>query len=104
MRTAFISIVPSPYQRDLFGALAERPEVDLSVFYLEATAPDSPWPEKALAPYEKKLPGFWFPLGNARIHVNWPLPSLHSFDVVVLNTLMSLTGQWLMRGPLRRRR
>lgn len=104
IRTAFISVVPSPYQRDLFGALAQRPEVELSVYYLEKDAPDSPWPEKSLARYEKYLPGFWFPLGTARIHVNWALPPLHSFDVVVLNTLMSVTGQWLMRGPLRGRR
>ncbi len=101
IRAAFISVVPSPYQRDLFRALAERPEVDLSVLYLEDAAPDSPWPEKALAPYERRLPGFWFPLGSARVHVNWSLPPLGSFDVVVLNTLMSLTAQWLMRGPLR---
>jgi hypothetical protein len=32
-RLGIISVVPSPYQRDLFGALAARPEVDLSVFY-----------------------------------------------------------------------
>ena len=78
--------------------------MELSVFYLERAAPDSPWPEKALAPYQRLLPGFWFPLGNARIHVNWQLPALDSYDVVVLNTLMSATAQRLMRGPLRKRR
>jgi glycosyltransferase involved in cell wall biosynthesis len=101
MKAAFVSVVPSPYQRDLFRALAARPEVDLSVFYLEAAAPDSPWPEKALAPYERILRGTWLALGSARCHVNWPLPSLRSYDIVVMNTLMSLTGQWLMRMSLR---
>jgi len=100
MKAAFVSVVPSPYQRDLFQALAQRPEVQLSVFYLEAAAPDSPWPQKPLAAYEKILRGFWFALGSARCHVNWP-PRLRDFDVVVMNTLMSLTGQWLMRGALR---
>lgn len=103
MKVAFVSVVPSPYQRDLFRALAARPEVELSVFYLEAAAPDSPWPEKALAPFEQILRGTWLPLGAARCHVNWPLPKLRAYDVVVLNTLMSLTGQWLMRTSLRGR-
>jgi glycosyltransferase involved in cell wall biosynthesis len=103
MKAAFVSVVPSPYQRDLFHALAQRPEVDLSVFYLEAASPDSPWPQKALETYEKILPGFWFPIGSARCHVNWP-PHLRQFDVVVMNTLMSLTGQWIMRRVFRGRR
>ncbi|MCE9612268.1 MAG: glycosyltransferase family 4 protein [Chthoniobacter sp.] len=104
MKVAFISVVPSPYQRDLFRALAVRPEVELSVFYLEAAAPDSPWPEKALAPFEQILRGTWLPLGAARCHVNWPLPRVRDYDVVVMNTLMSLTGQWMMRTSLRGRR
>ena len=103
MKVAFVSVVPSPYQRDLFRALAARREVELSVFYLEAAAPDSPWPEKALAPYERILPGTWLPLGSARCHVNWPPPKLRGYDVVVMNTLMSLTAQWLMRTSLRGR-
>jgi glycosyltransferase involved in cell wall biosynthesis len=101
MRVAFFSVVPSPYQRDLFQALALRPEIDLHVFYLEAAAPDSPWPPRPLAAYETILRGFWFPIGGARCHVNWRLPNLAKFDVVVLNTLMSITAQWLMRAMLR---
>src|SRR3954467_9628238 len=103
LRVAFICVVPSPYQRDLLAALAARPEIDLLVYYMERAAPDSPWPEKPLAPYESYLPGFWFPIGSRRCHVNWGLPDFRRYDVVVLNTLMSLTAQWLMRGPLRRR-
>ncbi len=60
LRVAFICVVPSPYQRDLFAALAARPEVDLHVYYMERAAPDSPWPEKPLAAYEEYLKGFWF--------------------------------------------
>lgn len=104
IRAAFVSVVPSPYQRDLFAALAARGDVDLRVFYMERAAPDSPWPEKALAPWESYLPGFWFPLGHARVHVNAGLPDPGDFDVVVVNTLMSLTGQWLMRARCRRAR
>jgi len=100
-RVGIISVVPSPYQRDLFSALARRSEVELSVYYMEAASPDSPWPAKPLAPYERILPGFWFPLGAARVHLNWHLPRLEKFDVVVLNSLMSVTAQRLMRGRLR---
>ena len=101
IRVAFVSVVPSPYQRDLFAAIAARSDVTPRVFYMERAAPDSPWPERPLAPYESFLPGFWFPIGSARVHVNWRLPSPRDFDVIVCNTLMSLTGQWLMRRKLR---
>jgi len=101
IRVALVSVVPSPYQRDMFAALAARTDVTPRVFYMERSAPDSPWPERPLAPYESYLPGFWFPLGGARVHINWRLPSPRNFDVVVCNTLMSLTGQWLMRRKLR---
>lgn len=102
-KVAFFSVVPSPYQRDLFRALAAHPQVHLRVFYLEAASPDSPWPVRPLASYEQILRGFWLPLGSARTHVNWPLPKLDDFDVVVMNTLMSLTAQRLMRTVLRRK-
>ena len=102
IRVAFVSVVPSPYQRDLFAALAARPELAVRIFYMEKAAPDSPWPERPLAPHESYLPGFWFPIGRARVHLNWRLPSPGDYDVIVCNTLMSLTGQWLMRSRLRR--
>lgn len=103
MKVAFFSVVPSPYQRDMFRALACTPGVELSVFYFEAGVPESPWPKAALEPYEQILPGFGFSLGKARLQVNWPLPNLRQFDVVVCNTMLtSPTGQWLMRFALRR--
>ena len=104
IRVAFVTVVPSPYQRDLFAALAARPEVAMRVFYMEKAAPDSPWPDRPLAPRENYLPGFWFPIGSARVHLNWRLPSPNDCDVIVCNTLMSLTGQWLVRAKLRRSR
>ena len=97
----FITIVPSPYQRDFFLALAARPEIELKVYYLEAASPDYPWPEAILRPYESILPGFWIPLGRARWHFNWRLPDVAHADYVVLSSYCSLTGQWLMRRRLR---
>jgi glycosyltransferase involved in cell wall biosynthesis len=98
---AVVSVVPSPYQRDLFAALARRPEVRLRVYYMEAAAPDSPWPEKAMQPYETILPGRWFSVGSRRVHMNWRLPDLRPFQAVILNTLMSVTGQWIMRKAVK---
>lgn len=98
---AFISVVPSPYQRDLFAELATRPGIVLEVFYLESASPDSPWPKADLHPFETILPGFWLPIGSARCHCNWGLPDLKKFDLVVMNTLMSLTAQIAMRCPLK---
>jgi glycosyltransferase involved in cell wall biosynthesis len=103
-KALFITIVPSPYQRDLFEALAARDDVDLSVCYMEAASPDSPWPVKSLRPFERIMPGLWVPIGGARGHLNWGLPDLSEPDIVVLSSFTSLTGQWLMRGPLRRKR
>ena len=102
-RVAFLSVVPSPYQRDIFAALARRDDVDLRVHYLEAAAPDSPWPVKPLPEGSQILRGFWFPIGSARCHVNLPLPDFRDRDLVVLNTMMSATAQWLMRCGLRRK-
>jgi len=102
-KAAFVTIVPSPYQRDLFGALAAREDVDISVYYLESASPDSPWPERTLRPFERVVPGFWVPAGAARLHVNWNLPNFMKYDVVVLSTFTSLTGQWLMRHGLGKR-
>jgi glycosyltransferase involved in cell wall biosynthesis len=99
-KAAFITIVPAPYQRDLFGALAARGDVDLSVYYMEAAAPDSPWPEAPLRPFEQIMPGKWASFRGARAHINWPLPDLTQADFVVLSSYSSLTGQLLMRRRL----
>lgn len=97
----FVTIVPSPYQRDLFGALNARDDVNLRVLYLEATSPDSPWPIKELREFEEVVPGFWLGLGPARVHVNWGVPEIASADFVVLSSITSVTGQLLMRRSLR---
>lgn len=103
-KVAVITVVPSPYQRDLFRAMAERDEIDLSVHYMEATAPDSPWPEVPLRHFERIMPGSWMAFRGARVHLNWALPDLSQADFVVLNSFTSLTAQWLMRRGFRNKR
>lgn len=103
-RATFITIVPSPYQRDLFTALAARDDIELNVYYMEDASPDSPWPKAPLRPFERIMPGFWLPFHGVRFHFNWSLPELEDADVVVLSTFTSWTGQWLMRRGLRAQR
>ena len=74
----FVTVLPSPYQRDLLGAVAARPELDVRVFYLEAATPDSPWPMRDLRPWEEVLPGICLTLRGERFHVNRSLPDFSS--------------------------
>lgn len=102
IRVGVLSVVPSPYQRDLFKALSSRPEIALSVFYQERQPHDSPWPDQPLASYEKILPGFYLRVGDVRSHINCSLPSVDEFDLWIVNAaLTSLTAQGLMRFGLK---
>lgn len=105
MNVVVFSVVPSPYQRDLFIALAERENINLQVYYLERAAPDSPWLLSGLRDFEHVLPGLCFGRGQVRSHINWALPALNNAQVVILNTsITDFTTQYLMRGPLRKTR
>ncbi|MGC4020645.1 MAG: glycosyltransferase family 4 protein [Cyclobacteriaceae bacterium] len=104
MRIVFITIVPSPYQKDIFKALSVMPEVEIQVYYLEKAAWDSPWPEKALEKYESILPGTDINLRGTRFHFNWRIPDLTKADFVVLNGYMGLLFQWLLRFKSRKRK
>lgn len=98
LKVGVLSVTPSPYQRDLFAALAKRPEWNLRVFYQEDRPPDSPWPWEPLADYERVLPGVAPGWPTLRSHINWDLPNREAFDLWITNTaLTSWTGQRLMR-------
>lgn len=98
MKIAILSVVPSPYQRDLFRALSDQPGIQLEVYYLEAAAPDSPWPEATLAAWEHILPGKTLGRYRVRCHFNWNLPSFNDVDLVIVNAaLTGVTTQTVMR-------
>ena len=97
MRVGILTIVPSPYQRDLFEALAKHPDVDLRVFYCEAGSPDSPWAQKAPRSFETILPGFYLSWGGSRFLVNRTIPPLEALDVLILNGYMTLAAQRILR-------
>ncbi|MBD2028208.1 glycosyltransferase family 4 protein [Leptolyngbya sp. FACHB-711] len=96
LKVTFYSILPSPYQRDLFYELSCRPEVDLKVLYLESSYPDNPWSEKPLQLYEKTLLGGCLTWGASRFHYNWHLPQLKNTDVIVFNGYQNLAAQQIL--------
>lgn len=97
MRVLVLSIVPSPYQRDLFGALNEHPDVDLTVCYSEAGSPDSPWPKAELRTFESIFKSFYLSWRGKRFIVNWQLPSVKGYDAVVVNGYVTIPSQWILR-------
>jgi len=98
LRVSFISVVPSPYQRDLFKAINQLDGVTLRVNYLEPSAPDSPWRDADLEEWETVIPGWCLGKGRVRSHFNWKIPDLNDQDVVVVNAaLTDLTTQTLLR-------
>lgn len=101
INATFYSIVPSPYQRDLFYELSRLPELNITVNYLEDASPDSPWPQKPLQPYERILPGQYVGWGASRFHLNWHWPDLSTTDVVVLNGYQNSAAQWILHTQAR---
>lgn len=98
MKVLILTIVPSPYQRDLFRAMANRPELErFEVWYAEAASPDSPWPEVELEDYETVGRSFWISLGGKRFIVNREFPDTSWADLIVLNGYITLPAQWLLR-------
>lgn len=97
-KLVFVSVVPSPYQRDLFATLAARGRVPLQVYYLEQSADDSPWPVDPPAAWERILPGRTFGRGTWRSHLNWSLPAPVPRECWIVNGSMTdITTQLLMR-------
>ncbi|NJL47718.1 MAG: glycosyltransferase family 4 protein [Leptolyngbyaceae cyanobacterium SM2_5_2] len=95
------SVVPSPYQRDLFYELSRLSGINLKVLYLEGSHPDNPWPEKPLQPYEEVLPGGYFAWGSSRFHWNWHLPRLNDADIVIFNGYQNTIAQWILNTQAR---
>ena len=96
-----LSVVPSPYQRNLFAVLAAHPEIKLEVFYQSLESIDNPWPEAELNSFEFPLNGRRISYGAKRAYVNWSLPDFRRFDFVILNTsYLSTAAQWVMRSRL----
>jgi glycosyltransferase involved in cell wall biosynthesis len=97
----WISVVPSPYQRDFFRAWMARAECGGRVLYQQGAADDSPWAAPELEPWEEILPGWGLGSGRVRFQCNRLTVDPGQFDGVVVNgSLTSPFVQWLMRWKL----
>lgn len=100
MKLLILTVMPSPYQRQLFAALAALPDINLQVFYFTAGAHDREWDIPDMAPFERILPGrtlrrisnsaHWNPGVTAEIEAFRP-------DLVVVSSYSALTAQRAMR-------
>jgi glycosyltransferase involved in cell wall biosynthesis len=108
LRVTFLTVMPSPYMRDLFEAMARDPRFELRVKYLEREAVAAPgvfWKDRPLPEYASVLPGRWYRFWRARVHVNAGVISSLRRDraqVVVVCGYFSVTTQvamwWLGLG------
>ena len=99
-KITFLTVIPSPYQRQLFHRMAQSASFGIQVFYYAARAGDRHWDAAELDDYETILPGTTLqPLGGAA-HVN---PSIvrelarSRGDVVVVSDYSVPTAQIAMR-------
>lgn len=102
IKVLILSIVPAPYQRDLFAAMNDRDDLDIQVRYAEGGSPDSPWPKRQLNDYESIYRSFYLSWGGKRFIVNWQLPSTKGFDAVVVNGYVTIPAQVVLRTAFKR--
>ena len=70
MKLVFLTVLPAPYQRQLFSALAAREGVQLQIFYCSATASDRAWHTERLESYETILSGWTLTSVGTFAHLN----------------------------------
>lgn len=96
----FLTVMPSPYQRETFDAINSSGAFNVTVDYFAATAGDRHWAPETLKPYESVLPGMQFLRGGASGRFNPAvLRRLREVgaDLVVLSDYSSPTVQIAMR-------
>src|SRR5882724_2115202 len=106
MQVTFLTIMPSPYSRDLFAAIEADGRIAPHVLYMEMEAPDTRWGNVPLPEWSEVLSGGWRSLAGGRIH--WNPGVAHAIaktcpELVVVAGYSSLTSQIAMRWLHRRR-
>lgn len=100
IRVLVLTVMPSPYQRELFDAMAAHPGLDLRVRYYTADAPDRQWAPPRLPAHSRIMPGFAVHSIARCCCVN---PSIltelqaEPYDMVVVGDYFTLTAQVAMR-------
>lgn len=100
-RILFLTVIPSPYQRQLFERLAKTGAFDIQVLYYAMGAHDRQWQEPELAAFEAVMPGTqlrW--LGGSAYFNPQILRRLSeaNADLVVVSDYSAPTAQIAMRA------
>lgn len=106
MKLIFLTVMPSPYQRQLFAAMADAPDIEVAARYFVANAHDRQWAVPDLHPHEKVMAGITLsPLGKSA-HFNFSVLSElgNPEDLVVVSDYSAPTAQIAMRALSMKRR
>ncbi len=99
-RVLFLTVMPSPYQRELFQALRSDGRISIRVLYYTDTAPDRNWMIGSLSAFERILPGRTIGWLGPSAHVNRGIAEVlkqESSDLFVLSDYSAPTTQIAMR-------
>lgn len=104
-KLTFLTVMPSPYQRQLFKRIAQSGQVDLAVVYYTYGAKDREWQRPKLEAFESVLPGSTItPMGNSA-HLNLSIRQWiknRASDLTVVSDYSAPTAQLAMRTLAKR--
>lgn len=107
MKLLFLTVMPSPYQRELFARLNAEADLDAEVLYFTAMASDRDWQDPRLSDFEEVIPGKTLQFLGPSAHWN---PSAVSkikacdADLVIVSDYSAPTAQVVMRFLARKGR
>lgn len=106
IKLTFLTVMPSPYQRELFKRISQFENIDLAVVYYTFGARDREWQRPELEPFETVLPGRTLtPIGGSA-HLNLSVGKWlknRNSDLTVVSDYSAPTAQLAMRA-LRKRK
>jgi glycosyltransferase involved in cell wall biosynthesis len=99
-RVVFLTVMPSPYQQQLFKALNSDGRLKIRVLYCARDVEDRNWVVTSLAPYEEVMPGTAIRWLDRGAHVNPSITKIlhkEESDLFVLSNYSAPTTQIAMR-------
>jgi len=103
----FLTVMPSPYQQQLFQALHSDGRLRIRVLYYTCKALDRNWDDPRISPYEQVLPGKTIRWLGCSAHLNPTVAGAlqrEGSDLFVLSDYSAPTTQIAMRWLNRRKR
>lgn len=100
MKLLFLTVMPSPYQRELFARLNSEAGLDVAVMYFTGSASDRDWQAPNLSDFEEILPGRTLQFLGPSAHWNpGVIQKIRSAgaDLVIVSDYSAPTAQVAMR-------